>query len=226
LCTVPMKEVVRIHTSSGTTGKPIVACYTRADLDVWREVCARSLTAAGVTADDIVHNAYGYGLFTGGLGIQLGAEAIGATVVPVSSGFTGRQMMLLEDFGATVLTCTPSYALVLAEEVRAKLKLRVGIFGAEPWSEAMRHEIQDALHLQAYDIYGLTEIIGPGVSMECEHRNGLHIFEDHFYPEIIDPSTGQPLGFGMEGELVFTTLTKEAMPLIRYRTGDRTSLHQ
>ena len=228
-----MKEVVRIHTSSGTTGKPIVACYTRADLAVWMEVCARSLAAAGVTADDIIHNGYGYGLFTGGLGIQLGAEAIGATVVPVSSGLTARQLMLLEDFGATVLTCTPSYALVLGEEaaatgidVRKRFKLRVGIFGAEPWSEEMRGEIREVLHLEPFDIYGLTEIIGPGVSMECEHHNGLHIFEDHFYPEIINPSSGQPLGFGAEGELVFTTLTKEAMPLIRYRTGDRTILHQ
>ncbi len=233
LCTVPLKEVVRVHTSSGTTGKPVVACYTRADLGVWADVCARSLTAAGVRAEDVVQNGYGYGLFTGGLGIQAGAEAIGATVVPVSSGLTARQLMLMEDFGATVLTCTPSYALVLGEEaaaagikVRERFKLRVGIHGAEPWSEEMRHEIQETLHLQAYDIYGLTEIIGPGVSMECEHRNGLHIFEDHFYPEIIDPSTGQPLGFGVEGELVFTTLTKEAMPLIRYRTGDRTILHQ
>ena len=229
LCTVSLKETVRIHTSSGTTGKPVVAAYTRADLAVWTEVCARSLTAAGVAPGDVVHNSYGYGLFTGGLGVQLGAEAIGATVVPASSGFTARQLMLLEDFGATVLTCTPSYALVLGEEATAAgtmLKLRVGIFGAEPWSEEMRREIHDALHLEPYDIYGLTEIIGPGVAMECEQHDGLHVFEDHFYPEIIDPSSGQPQDFGVEGELVFTTLTKEAMPLIRYRTGDRTILHQ
>jgi phenylacetate-CoA ligase len=233
MCTVPMKDVVRVHTSSGTTGKPIVACYTRADMQVWQEVCARSLTSAGVTAEDIIHNGYGYGLFTGGLGIQLGAEAIGATVVPVSAGLTERQLMLLEDFGATVITCTPSYALVLGEaaaaagiDVRERFKLRVGIFGAEPWTEEMRHDLQEGLGLIAYDIYGLTEIIGPGVSMECDHHDGLHIFEDQFYPEIIEPASGEPLGFGAVGELVFTTLTKEAMPLIRYRTGDRTILYQ
>jgi phenylacetate-CoA ligase len=230
--TVPLKEVVRIHASSGTTGKPIVGGYTRADLELWQEVMARTVTAAGITADDVVHNGYGYGLFTGGLGFHIGAEAVGATVVPASAGLTKRQLMLMEDFEATVLTCTPSYSLVIAEEaaaegidIRERLKLRVGVFGAEPWTEKMREEIEAALDLDAYDIYGLTEVIGPGVSVECEHHNGLHVFEDHFYPEIIDPSSGEPLGFDVEGELVFTTLTKEAMPIIRYRTRDRTTLH-
>jgi phenylacetate-CoA ligase len=185
-----------------------------------------------MTAEDIMHNCYGYGLFTGGLGFHLGAETIGATVVPVSSGLTRRQVMLLEDFGATALACTPSYALVIAEEaaaqgieVKARFKLQVGLFGAEPWSEKMREEIEAALHLRAYDSYGLTEIIGPGVAIECSQRHGMHIFEDHFYPEIIDPSSGEVLGYGVEGELVLTTLTKEGMPLIRYRTRDRTMLH-
>ncbi|MFQ5612799.1 MAG: phenylacetate--CoA ligase family protein [Anaerolineae bacterium] len=230
--TVPLRDVVRIHASSGTTGKPIVGGYTRADLDLWAEVMARTVSAASITADDIVHNGYGYGLFTGGLGFHLGAQTVGALVVPASAGLTRRQLMLMEDFEATVLTCTPSYALVIAEEAAAagidineRLKLRVGVFGAEPWTEKMREEIEAALSLDAYDIYGLTEIIGPGVSIECEYHNGLHIFEDHFYPEIIDPSTGEPLGYGVEGELVFTTLTKEAMPIIRYRTRDRTTLH-
>lgn len=232
LLAVPLKEVVRVHASSGTTGKPVVAGYSRADMAVWAEVMARTLTSVGVTAEDIMHNCYGYGLFTGGLGFHLGAETLGATTVPVSSGLTRRQLMLLEDFGATVLACTPSYALVIAEEAAAqgieikdRLKLRVGVFGAEPWTEKMREEIEAALHLKAYDCYGLTEIIGPGVAIECEQRHGLHIFEDHFYPEIIDPSSGEVLGYGEEGELVLTTLTKEAMPLIRYRTRDRTVLH-
>jgi phenylacetate-CoA ligase len=230
--TVPLKDVVRLHASSGTTGKPVVGGYTRGDLDTWAEVMARTVTTAGITADDIVHNGYGYGLFTGGLGFHLGAEAVGALVVPASAGLTRRQLMLMEDFEATVVTCTPSYALVIAEEagaagidIKKRLKLRVGVFGAEPWTEKMRNEIEAALNLTAYDIYGLTEIIGPGVSIECEHHDGLHIFEDHFYPEIIDPSTGEPLAYGAEGELVFSTLTKEAMPLIRYRTRDRTTLH-
>lgn len=230
--TVPLKEIVRVHASSGTTGKPVVGGYTRADLKMWEEVMARTVTAAGITQDDVVHNGYGYGLFTGGLGFHLGAEAVGATVVPASAGLTKRQLMLMEDFGATVLTCTPSYSLVIAEEaaaegidIKERLKLRVGVFGAEPWTQKMRQEIEAALHLDAYDIYGLTEVIGPGVSVECQHHNGLHIFEDHFYPEVIDPSGGEPLGYGVEGELVFTTLTKEAMPIIRYRTRDRTTLH-
>ncbi len=230
--TVPLKDVVRVHASSGTTGKPVVGGYTKADLKMWEEVMARTVTAASITADDVVHNGYGYGLFTGGLGFHIGAEAVGATVVPASAGLTKRQLMLMEDFGATVLTCTPSYSLVIAEEAAAegidiknRLKLRVGVFGAEPWTNKMREEIEAVLNLDAYDIYGLTEMIGPGVSVECEHHNGLHVFEDHFYPEIIDPSSGEPLGYGVEGELVFTTLTKEAMPIIRYRTRDRTVLH-
>lgn len=230
--TVPLKDVVRVHASSGTTGKPVVGGYTRADLEMWAEVMARTVTAAGIDENDVVHNGYGYGLFTGGLGFHIGAEAVGATVVPASAGLTKRQLMLMEDFGATVLTCTPSYSLVIAEEaaaegidIKERLKLRVGVFGAEPWTQKMREEIEAALHLDAYDIYGLTEMIGPGVSVECQHHTGLHIFEDHFYPEIIDPSSGEPLGYGVEGELVFTTLTKEAMPIIRYRTRDRTTLH-
>jgi phenylacetate-CoA ligase len=232
LFAVPLKDVVRVHASSGTTGKPIVGGYTRADLEMWAEVMARTVVAGGVTTDDVVHNGYGYGLFTGGLGFHIGAETVGATVVPASAGLTRRQLMLMEDFGATVLTCTPSYSLVIAEEaeaeeidIRERLKLRVGFFGAEPWTKKMREEIEAALNLKAFDIYGLTEIIGPGVSIECEHRTGLHIFEDHFYPEIIDPSSGEPLGYGVEGELVFTTLTREATPIIRYRTRDRTALH-
>lgn len=231
LFTVPLKEVVRIHASSGTTGKPTVTGYTRGDMEVWAEVMARTLTAGGVTAEDVVHNAYGYGLFTGGLGFGLGAEAIGATTVPISGGLTKRQLMLMEDFGATVLCCTPSYALVLAEEaeeagvnVRDNMRLRVGFFGAEPWSEAMREEIEARLGLTAYDIYGLTEIIGPGVSVECPYHQGLHIFEDHFLAELIDPDTGERLPYGSEGELVFTTLTREAIPVIRYRTRDRVIL--
>ena len=229
---VPTEDVVRIHASSGTTGKPTVGGYTRKDLETWGEVMARTVTAAGVTSDDIAHNAYGYGLFTGGLGFHLGLETVGATTIPVSGGQTRRQIMLMEDFGATVLTCTPSYSLVLAEEAgdmgidfKNRMKLRVGIFGAEPWTEEMRREIEDRLGVDAYDIYGLTEIIGPGVSVECEHHTGPHIFEDYFLPEIIDPETGEQLGYEEEGELVFTTLTKEAMPVIRYRTRDRTVLH-
>ncbi len=229
---VPLKDVVRVHASSGTTGKPIVGGYTKTDLKMWTEVMARTVTAANITADDVVHNGYGYGLFTGGLGFHIGAEAVGATVVPASAGLTKRQLMLMEDFGATVLTCTPSYSLVIAEEAAAegidikdRLKLRVGMFGAEPWTNKMREEIEATLNLAAYDIYGLTEMIGPGVSAECQHHSGLHVFEDHFYPEIIDPTSGEPLGYGVEGELVFTTLTKEAMPIIRYRTRDRTVLH-
>ncbi len=230
--TVPLKDVVRIHASSGTTGKPVVGGYTRTDLKMWKEVMARTLAAASVTADDVVHNGYGYGLFTGGLGFHLGAEAVGATVVPASAGLTKRQLMLMEDFEATVLACTPSYSLVIAEEaaaegidIKERLKLRVGVFGAEPWTNKMREEIEATFNLDAYDNYGLTEMIGPGVSAECEHHSGLHIFEDHFYAEIIDPSSGEPRGYGVEGELVFTTLTKEAMPIIRYRTRDRTVLN-
>jgi phenylacetate-CoA ligase len=229
---VPLSQVVRIHASSGTTGKPTVGGYTQNDLDLWGEVMARTVTSCGVTAGDIAHNAYGYGLFTGGLGFHVGLEKVGATVVPISGGLTRRQIMLMEDFGATVLTCTPSYSLTMAEEAaemnidfRQRMKLRVGIFGAEPWTDEMRHQIEERLNLKAYDIYGLTEIIGPGVSVECEAHNGLHVNEDHFLPEIIDPDTGEALPYGEEGELVFTTLTKEAMPVIRYRTRDLTVLH-
>jgi len=229
---VPLEEVVRIHASSGTTGKPTVGGYTRNDLKIWGEVMARTVTSAGVTAKDVAQNAYGYGLFTGGLGFHLGFETVGATTIPVSGGLTERQLMLMEDFGATVLSCTPSYSIVLAEEAEAagidfkkRMKLRVGIFGAEPWTNEMRQTIEERLGLVSFDIYGLTEIIGPGVSVECEHHNGLHIFEDHFLPEIIDPDTGASLPYGEEGELVFTTLTKEAMPVIRYRTRDLTILH-
>ncbi|MGQ9555601.1 MAG: phenylacetate--CoA ligase family protein [Anaerolineae bacterium] len=231
LTAVPMDQIVRVHASSGTTGKPIVVAYTAADIDLWSEVMARTLSAAGVTKHDVVHNAYGYGLFTGGLGFHYGAERIGATVIPVSGGQTKRQIMLLQDLGSTVLCCTPSYALYLAEAAQEmgvdlrESKLRVGIFGAEPWSERMRQEIQVKTGLKALDIFGLSEIIGPGVSVECEHQAGLHIFEDHFLPEIVDPQTGEPLPYGERGELVLTTLTKEALPVIRYRTGDITSLN-
>jgi phenylacetate-CoA ligase len=231
LAAVPKERIVRIHASSGTTGKPTVVAYTAGDIDLWSEVMARTITAGGVTKHDVVHNAYGYGLFTGGLGFHYGAERIGAMVIPVSGGVTKRQIMLIQDLGSTVLCCTPSYALYLAEaaqEMGVDLRetaLRVGIFGAEPWSERMRQEIEAKLGLKALDIYGLSEIIGPGVSIECEHQCGLHIFEDHFLPEIVDPGTGVPLPWGQRGELVLTTLTKEALPVIRYRTGDITSLN-
>ncbi|MEK9163945.1 MAG: phenylacetate--CoA ligase, partial [Chloroflexota bacterium] len=228
---VPMEDVVRIHASSGTTGKPTVGGYTRADVELWTEVMARTVTAAGVTKADIVHNAYGYGLFTGGLGLHIGADRVGALVIPMSGGLTRRQVMLMEDFGSTVLACTPSYALVIHEEAaemginwKKQMKVRVGIFGAEPWTEKMRHEIQEKMGLEAFDIYGLTEIIGPGVAVECPEHNGMHIQEDHFFAEIIDPSTGERLPYGEEGELVFTAMTREAMPVLRYRTRDRTIL--
>lgn len=231
LAAVPKERIVRIHASSGTTGKPTVVAYTAGDIDTWSEVMARTVTAGGVTQHDVVHNAYGYGLFTGGLGFHYGAERVGATVIPVSGGVTKRQIMLIQDLGSTVLCCTPSYALYLAEaalEMGVDLRetaLRVGIFGAEPWSERMRQEIEAKLGLKALDIYGLSEIIGPGVSIECEHQCGLHIFEDHFLPEIVNPATGAPLPAGQRGELVLTTLTKEALPVIRYRTGDITTLN-
>ena len=230
LFAVPLADVARIHASSGTTGKMTVVGYTRRDLESWAEVCARSLACAGVGRGDIVHNAYGYGLFTGGLGVHYGAERAGVTVIPISGGNTKRQIMILQDFGGTVLTCTPSYALNLAEVIRelgvdpASLKLRVGIFGAEPWSEAMRKEIERQLHLDALDIYGLSEVMGPGVAMECLEKKGPHVFEDHFLAEVIDPDTGEVLPPGARGELVFTSLTKEAFPVIRYRTRDITSL--
>jgi len=229
---VPLNEVKQIHATSGTTGKMTVTCYTENDMEVWAETMARVYVAAGTTPEDIVHNAYGYGLFTGGLGFHLGARKLGATVIPVSGGLNKRQITIMQDFGATVLTCTPSYALVLVEEAKdmgvdasQDLKLRVGIHGAEPWTDQMRDEIQERLGIEAYDIYGLAEIIGPGVSVECPYHNGLHIAEDHFFPEIIDSQTGEPLGYDQPGELVFTTLTKEGLVLIRYRTRDRTVLH-
>lgn len=222
----PLKDVVRVHASSGTTGKQTVVGYTQKDIDSWSECVARCLISAGVTKDDIVHVAYGYGLFTGGLGLHYGAEFIGATVIPVSGGNTTRQVQLLKDFGATVLCCTPSYALYLADEMKAAgitkedLKLRIGVFGAEPWSQEMRTQIENRLGLKAYDIYGLSEIMGPGVSMNCSCQEGLHIISDHFIAEIIDPETEEVLPEGSKGELVFTCITKESLPLIRYRTRD------
>jgi phenylacetate-CoA ligase len=231
LLAVPLDDVVRVHASSGTTGKPTVVAYTRQDIDTWAEVMARTLACGEVTSHDIVHNAYGYGLFTGGLGAHYGAERIGATVIPMSGGNTRQQIMLIQDFGATALCCTPSYSLFLAETAQEmgvdlrQTRLRVGFFGAEPWTEQMRREIQERVGLIALDIYGLSEIIGPGVSAECTHQCGLHIFEDHFLPEVIDPQSGAVLPYGQSGELVFTSLTKEALPVIRYRTGDITRLH-
>jgi phenylacetate-CoA ligase len=227
---VPMEEIVRIHSSSGTTGKPTVVGYTQNDIDLWSEVIARTCGCAGITRDDVVQVCYGYGLFTGGLGIHYGAEKLGATVIPISGGNTKRQIMIMTDFGSTVLASTPSYALYMAEVademgLRDKIKLRVGIFGAEPWSQGMREDLEAALKIKAIDIYGMSELIGPGVSSECLCQCGLHIFEDHFYPEIIDPDTGKPLPPGSRGELVITTITKEALPVIRYRTGDITSLN-
>jgi phenylacetate-CoA ligase len=231
LLAVPRQRVVRIHASSGTRGKPTIVGYTRADLDVWAEVMARSLALAGVVPGMVVHNAYGYGLFTGGLGFHLGAERLGCTVVPISGGFTQRQVLLLHDLGGQVLCCTPSYALNLAQALEeagvspSSLKLRVGIFGAEPWTEEMRAAIERSLALQAINVYGLSEIVGPGVSCEClEVARGGHVQEDHFLVEVVDPDSGAPLPPGTEGELVFTTLTKEALPMLRYRTGDISSL--
>src|SRR5262245_46245841 len=228
LLAVPMKDVIRIHASSGTTGKPTVVAYTSNDIKLWSELMARSYAAAGVTEDDVVQNAYGYGLFTGGLGFHYGAEALGAAVIPVSGGNTKRQLMLMRDFGATVLCCTPSYSLLIAEVAEEEKmdfrssSLRVGIFGAEPWSEKMRDEIESRLGITALNVYGLSEVIGPGVAMECTEKQGMHIFEDQFIPEIINPETGATLPDGEFGELVFTCLTKEALPMIRYRTRDRT----
>ncbi len=231
LLAVRREELARLHASSGTKGKPTVVGYTQADLDLWADCCARSLACAGVYPGDVVHNAYGYGLFTGGLGLHYGAERLGATVVPVSGRNTARQVLLLQDFSADVLCCTPSYALNIAGAAEAAgldprtLPVRIGVFGAEPWTVAMRNRIEEALQLRALDIYGLSEVLGPGVAMECaEGRDGLHIWEDHFLAEVIDPESGQSLPDGQVGELVFTTLTKEAMPVIRYRTGDLTSL--
>ncbi len=222
-------RIVEVHMSSGTTGKPVVNEYTYKDLEIWRQSMARTLSAAGCTRDDIVQNCYGYGLFTGGAGAHFGSIEIGAEVLPMSSGNTERQLMILRDFGSTMLTCTPSYALYLAEEAAdagidlRSLPISKGCFGAEPWSENMRREIEERYGMKAFDIYGLTEIIGPGVGFECEAQHGLHINEDFFYPEIIDPVTGKALPAGEKGELVFTTLTREGTPLLRYRTRDITS---
>lgn len=228
----PMKDIVRFHASSGTTGKPIVAGYTQKDLDNWSEGVARCLTAYGATKEDIIQVSYGYGLFTGGLGAHNGATRIGATVLPTSSGNTSKQIMLMKDLGSTILCCTPSYALFLAESIEndpettlKDIKLRFGVFGAEPWTENMRKELETKLGIKAYDIYGLTEVSGPGVGGECEYQDGTHLWEDLFYPEIIDPQTLQPVEPGQQGELVFTTLTKEGMPVIRYRTRDLTHLN-
>jgi len=226
LFAVPMDEVVRVHASSGTTGKMTVVGYTKSDVEIWSELMARTLSSAGTTAKDVVQVAYGYGLFTGGLGAHYGAEKIGAMVVPISGGNTKRQITIMRDFGTTILACTPSYALFLAEAAaeegvsRGELKLKAGVFGAEPWSENMRKEIEAKLGLMAIDIYGLSEIIGPGVASECTVQHGLHVNEDHFIIEVIDPATGKRLPYGQKGEIVFTTVTKEASPLLRYRTRD------
>ncbi|PNT93059.1 phenylacetate--CoA ligase family protein [Clostridium thermosuccinogenes] len=231
LFAVPMSEIVRIHASSGTTGKQTVVGYTRRDLDTWAEVMARTLVNAGADKDSIVQVAYGYGLFTGGFGVHYGVERVGATVIPVSGGNTKRQLQIMKDFGTTILACTPSYALYLAEEMeemglkKEDLKLKSGIFGAEPWSERMRAEIEERFGITAIDIYGLSEVIGPGVASECTCRCGLHIQEDHFIPEIIDPDTEEVLPPGSTGELVFSTITKEGLPLLRYRTRDISSLN-
>jgi phenylacetate-CoA ligase len=231
LFAVPLEEIVRIHASSGTTGKPTVVGYTHRDIEMWAELMARSFVAAGAHRGDIIHNAYGYGLFTGGLGAHYGAEKLGASVIPMSGGNTKKQIMIMQDFGSTVLTCTPSYSLYLAEAAAEEgvdlreLRLRIGIFGAEPWTEEIRTEIEAKLNIKAIDIYGLSEILGPGVAIECvEAQKGLHIWEDHFIPEIIDPATGEVLPPGEQGELVITTITKEGIPMIRYRTRDITRL--
>lgn len=231
LFAVPLEQIVRIHASSGTTGKPTVVGYTRRDIDMWSELMARSFVAAGAHKGDVIHNAYGYGLFTGGLGAHYGAEKLGASVIPMSGGNTKKQIMIMQDFGSTVLTCTPSYSLYLAEAAAEEginirdLKLRVGVFGAEPWTEEIRQEIENKLGIKAIDIYGLSEILGPGVAIECiEAQKGLHIWEDHFIPEIINPDSGDVLPLGEKGELVITTITKEGIPMIRYRTRDITRL--
>jgi phenylacetate-CoA ligase len=226
----PLQEIVRFHASSGTTGKPIVVAYTQEDVDDWSRAMLRSFAACGVHSGDIIQNAYGYGLFTGGLGAHYGAEALGASVIPISGGNTDRQILVMKDFGVTVICCTPSYFLHIIERAGElgvnikELPLRAGVFGAEPWTENMRQRIQKESGIKAYDIYGLSEIVGPGVAMECLCQNGPHIFEDLFYPEIIEPKTGEPLPDGQEGELVLTTLCKRAMPMIRYRTRDITVL--
>ncbi|HZK38146.1 MAG TPA: phenylacetate--CoA ligase [Clostridia bacterium] len=226
----PLSQIVRIHASSGTTGKPTVVGYSRNDITIWAEIVARSMVCAGADSNSIVQVSYGYGLFTGGLGLHYGSERLGASVIPMSGGNTEKQIMLMKDFGATILCCTPSYAIYLAEAIEemkidlSDLSLKAGILGAEPWSEGMRTTIEEKLNIKAYDIYGLSEIMGPGIAMECECQNGLHIWEEHFIPEIIDPITLEPLPYGEKGELVFTTITKEGLPLLRYRTKDITKL--
>jgi phenylacetate-CoA ligase len=228
---VPTRDIVRIHASSGTTGQPTVVGYTSHDIEAWSELMARSLVAGKADPSDIIQVAYGYGLFTGGLGFHYGVEKLGGSVIPISGGNTKRQIRMMADLGTTVLCCTPSYALYMAETADEmgiefkELKLKSGIFGAEPWSDRMRDKIERLLNLSAFDIYGLSEVMGPGVSIECEQKNGLHVFEDSFLPETIDPQTGEKLPLGEQGELVFTSLNKEGMPLIRYRTRDITSLH-
>lgn len=227
---VPLSEIVRIHASSGTTGKQTVVGYTRRDIDTWAEVMARTLVCAGANKESFIQVAYGYGLFTGGLGVHYGAERIGASVIPVSGGNTKRQLQIMKDFGTTILACTPSYALYMAEEMeeagikKDDIKLKAGVFGAEPWSDNMREQIEERLGILAIDIYGMSEIIGPGVASECVCKSGLHVPEDHFIPEIINPETCEVLPPGESGELVFTTITKEGLPLLRYRTRDITSL--
>ncbi len=230
LFAVPLDEVIRIHASSGTTGKQIVVGYTKKDLDIWADCCARALVAVGCDEKDFVHVSYGYGLFTGGLGLDGGAVKLGATTIPVSSGNTNRQITILQDFGSSIICCTPSYALHIAEELiksgltSKDINLKAGIFGAEPWTQEMRKQLEDMLGIKAYDIYGLTEILGPGVSFECSDQTGMHINEDHFIAEIIDPDTGAVLPYGTQGELVFTCISKEAFPIIRYRTRDIATL--
>lgn len=227
-----MKDTVEVHASSGTTGKPIVITYTKNDVEIWGQVVARCLGAYGVNKKDILQVSFGYGLFTGGLGLHYGGETIGAAVIPISGGNTEKQVTIMNDFKATAIACTPSYALHIAEVMeemginKDTMELKIGIFGAEPWTEEMRIELENRLGIKAYDIYGLTEITGPGVAFECEEHSGLHINEDHFIPEIIDPDTGEVLPYGEKGELVFTTITKEGMPLIRYKTRDLTVLHE
>lgn len=226
LFAVPRAQLARIHASSGTTGKQTVVGYTHNDLKIWGEITARALCAAGVTAEDFVHISYGYGLFTGGLGLHEGATTLGASVIPVSTGNTKRQIQIMQDFGSNCLCCTPSYAMHIAETMQqmgvdpSSLKLRAGVFGAEPWTEAMRRRIEEMMHIRAYDIYGMSELMGPGVAYECSAQDGMHINEDHFIVEVIDPETGEPVPDGEKGELVFTCISKEALPLIRYRTRD------
>lgn len=230
LFTVPLEQIVRIHASSGTTGKPTVVGYTRNDIAMWSELMARCLVAAGAGPHSVIQNAYGYGLFTGGLGVHYGAERLGASIIPISGGNTAKQIMIMQDFGSTVLTCTPSYAIYLSEVLAESgidpetLKIKAGIFGAEPWSENIRKDIEKKLKIKAYDIYGLSEIMGPGVAIECECQEGLHVWEDHFIPEIIDPNTLEVLPYGEQGELVITTITKEGIPILRYRTRDITTI--